>query len=123
MTFRLNGTLGNIVQRQNKFVESVELTRWAVNWCRRRVERANTPEDAAEWEFETARYTADLAFVLGLAGDPEEGAALARQAADLCLKRLETDSSRTRIALYVAGLNHQWMEHLEEAEEYFKKLE
>jgi hypothetical protein len=63
----------------------------------------------------------ELGVLKGVRGDPEEGLALTRQAAETFLRLHGLGVETTMVSLYATGLNLQWMGHLDEAEDYFVK--
>jgi tRNA A-37 threonylcarbamoyl transferase component Bud32/tetratricopeptide (TPR) repeat protein len=111
LTYSLKRLLTNSLMRNYKLSDAEALARWLLDWCRER----------SEPEILVTHPMTELAFIVGWLGDPAEGAALARDAADQRIRLLGLDHASTRTSLYTAGLNLQWMGQDEEAERYFER--
>ncbi|MHC4140349.1 MAG: protein kinase domain-containing protein [Planctomycetota bacterium] len=122
VTLRLTFALANNLMRNNKFGESVPYARRRLEGCRREASASSDPQKIARWETETARAMTELSLVVGLTGDPAEGAALAEQSAEILLESFGPAPIFTRVALYCTGLNLQWLGRLDEAEQYFRRF-
>ncbi|MHC4219822.1 MAG: protein kinase domain-containing protein [Planctomycetota bacterium] len=103
--------LANVLHFQFRPAEAEQFARQFVAWCRR------TQADPLS----TARSLTELAYILGLLGQTDEGFDLVQESLQIHTESLSPTSAGHAVTLYVAGLILQWGSRSEEAETYFER--
>jgi tetratricopeptide (TPR) repeat protein/predicted Ser/Thr protein kinase len=102
-----SGPGSNVLMRQYKYQEALQIAQAAL-------------DAKPERGLDAAELMSEVALLRGLTGNPAEGAALAKAACEVRIAELAPGDREISVSLYTAGVVHQWMGDLEEAQRYFE---
>jgi non-specific serine/threonine protein kinase/serine/threonine-protein kinase len=107
----LGFSVSNALLRHYRFAEAEPYARSAFDLCRQQ----------PSLEVNCDQLAVDLAVIIGLSGNPSEGARIAEGASGQLINDLGPNHPITLTSLYALGLNLQWSGRTEEAQRHFEE--